>query len=152
MDERSLRACVLIPLFEAMGFHDVSHHHGGGLEQGKDIVMWRYGDLRERENYAVVAKAGKIRGKVTGSGSCSEVRTQIEQCFDTPYKDPITTAMCHVNRCWVVASGTITKEARLSLDGILQQGHARDTRFVAGDTLWDLVQRFLLRKLVLNSR
>ncbi len=40
MTEAQLREMVLIPLFRAMSFRDVTHFHGGPLDQGKDIVMW----------------------------------------------------------------------------------------------------------------
>ena len=58
LKEDKLRAEVLIPLFRAMGFRDVFEHHGGSLEQGKDIVMWKPEELRHRVNYAIVVKAG----------------------------------------------------------------------------------------------
>jgi len=41
MKEADLRIQVLIPLFKAMGFKDVSHYHGGTGEQGKDITRSR---------------------------------------------------------------------------------------------------------------
>ena len=85
MKEDELREQVLIPLFEAMGFRDVHHYHGGSQEKGKDIVMWKSGENRERVNYAVVAKAGKISGKASGSSSAGEALTQIQQCFNESY-------------------------------------------------------------------
>ena len=48
LDETDLRTKVLIPLFQAMGFRDVFHYHGGVLEHGKDIVMWKSDDLEQR--------------------------------------------------------------------------------------------------------
>lgn len=46
MSEAQLREIVLIPLFRAMKFREVTHFHGGTLEQGKDIVMWKEGGFR----------------------------------------------------------------------------------------------------------
>ena len=75
--ESELRTDVLIPLFKAMGFQDVHHHHGVG-EKGKDIVMWMPTPLDEREYYAVVVKADPITGQATtGGGNAGEVFTQI---------------------------------------------------------------------------
>jgi hypothetical protein len=49
MSEEQFRTAVLIPLFEAMGFHNVYHYHGGIGEKGKDIVMWKTGNMGQRE-------------------------------------------------------------------------------------------------------
>lgn len=84
LKEAPLRTEVLIPLFRAMGFRDVRLHHGGPLEQGKDIVMWRPGPLGDRVNYAVVVKAGNVNGRAQGAGSAGEVATQVQQCFGSP--------------------------------------------------------------------
>src|SRR5688572_18035608 len=77
MRENQLQQDVLKPLFAAMGFHDVEVHQGN-TEVGKDLVMWKYGELGERENYAVVVKAKRITGKASGRSSAAEVRFQIE--------------------------------------------------------------------------
>lgn len=144
LDEADLRLKVFIPLFRAMKFQEVYHHHGRTLEQGKDIVMWRLGDLEERVNYAVVAKAGDINGRTTGSGSAGEVLTQIMQSFDTPYRDSVTTQPQWVDRCWVVTSGRVTTEALHFLEGpMLKQGFTRKTNFINGDKLWELISKHL---------
>ena len=85
-NESELRLRVLIPLFKAMGFRDVHHYHGGSQEHGKDIVMWESDRLRERVNYAVVAKATTISGQTSGNSSAAEVRFQTEQCFNIPMR------------------------------------------------------------------
>jgi hypothetical protein len=38
LDEANLRRKVLVPLFRAMGYLDVTEYHGGSLEQGKPRV------------------------------------------------------------------------------------------------------------------
>jgi len=53
---------VLVPLFEAMGFQNVEIHQGN-TELGKDLVIWKLGDLGERVNYAVLVKAKTVTGK-----------------------------------------------------------------------------------------
>jgi hypothetical protein len=50
LNESELRENILIPLFKKMGYKDVRHWHGGILEQGKDSVMWKEGNLGERLN------------------------------------------------------------------------------------------------------
>ncbi|MGE0827643.1 MAG: restriction endonuclease, partial [Candidatus Binatia bacterium] len=142
MKEDELRTDVLIPLFRAMGFQDVHHHHGGSGERGKDIIMWRPEGLRERVNYAVVAKADKISGKTSGNSSIGEVRFQIEQCFNEPYADPRTTKEEKIERCWVVSSKDIKKEAKEAIKGNLEKSNLdKITDFIDGDQLWELIER-----------
>ena len=146
--EELLRTAVLIPLFKAMGFRDVFHYHGGSLEQGKDIVMWKIGDLRPRVNYAVVVKKGDVSGKTSGGGSAGEVGTQIQQCFGKPYLDPVTMTTCEVDRCIVAASGRISKEAANAMNSIIKrQNLSSATDFIDGDRLWELVEKHLPEKM-----
>ena len=84
MKEDALRRDVLIPLFRKMGFQGVRLHHGSG-ELGKDIVMWVPDPLLVREDYAVVAKRGKISGKSSGAGSAAEVASQVRKALGSTY-------------------------------------------------------------------
>jgi hypothetical protein len=144
MSETQLQRQILVPLFRAMGFQDVYLHHGGSLEKGKDIVMWKPGQVRERVNYAIVAKATKITGRISGNSSAAEVRFQIEQCFGEPYPDPVTTEEQRVDRCFVISSRAIPKEAIHALRGVLRdQNLDRIVDFIDGDKLWQLVQEHL---------
>lgn len=150
MDEASLRNEVLIPLFNAMGFKDVYLYHGGDLERGKDIVMWRETELGTRENFGVVAKAHRITGKVlSGKGSVSEVRTQIEQCFGDLYSDPVDGSEQWIHQCYVVSSHEIKKESIQALRSVLRE-LGRSTRFIGGDKLWKLVEKCLIQKTLWN--
>ena len=138
-----------MPLFRAMGFRDVYHCHGGSLEQGKDIVMWKPGDIRERVNYGVVVKADKVSGKASGRSSAAEVRFQIEQCFGKPYPDSVTTEEQRVNHCFVVSSKEITKEAINAIQGVLRDNNLdKVTDFIRGDKLWELIETHLPERIV----
>lgn len=144
MKEGELQKQVLIPLFRAMRFRDVQLYHGGSLEQGKDIVMWKPDELRERLNYGVVVKAGKISGQASGKSSAAEVRFQIEQCFNTSFADTISTEERRIHRCYVVTSGEISKEATNAIkDTLRTAGHDRVTDFIDGNKLWELVQKYM---------
>jgi hypothetical protein len=101
MKEADLRVEVLIPLFEAMGFSDVSHYHGGAGEPGKDITMWRPNVLGDREYYAVVAKAARITGEATGRGSAAEVQMQIAQAVGSRFTDTVDLSERQATKCWV---------------------------------------------------
>jgi hypothetical protein len=149
MDEEQLRTQVLIPLFKKMGFRDVYPYHGGPLEQGKDIVMWKPGDIRERVNYGVVVKAERISGKASGKSSAAQVRFQIEQCFGKTYPDPVTTEEQKVDRCFVVSSKEIIKEALYAIQGVLRDNNLdKVTDFIGGDKLWELIEKYLPERTV----
>lgn len=149
MNEEQLRTQVLFPLFKKMDFRDVYPYHGGSLEQGKDIVMWKPGDIRERVNYGVVVKAGKVSGKASGKSSAAEVRFQIEQCFGTPYSDPVTTEEQRVDHCFVISSKEIPKEAISAIKGVFRDNNLdKVTDFISGDKLWELIERYLPERTV----
>ena len=69
LSEADLRREVLIPLFGAMGFRDVTELHGSS-ELGKDIVMWQEDLLRGRVTLAVVAKSVRISAGRVSSDVC----------------------------------------------------------------------------------
>lgn len=143
MQEDEFRREVLLPLFQAMGFLDVVLQHGGILEQGKDFVMWKRDDLRERVNYAVVAKSGVISGQAIGRSSAAEVFFQVKQCFGRPFQDATTLEDQVVNRCIVVCSREVKKEAQHSIRSVLGPELAPHVDFIFGDKLWDLIERFM---------
>jgi hypothetical protein len=143
MKEAQLQTQVLIPLFQSMGFQHV-HLRQGSTELGKDIVMWKPGELGERVNYAVVAKAKPVSGKASGPSSAANVRFQIEQAFGNPWLDPMTTEEQWVERCWVVCSKAIKNEAITAIKGVLSNSNLdKVTRFINGDELWELIQKHL---------
>jgi hypothetical protein len=140
MKENALQHDVLVPLFEAWGYREVEVHQGP-TEVGKDLVMWKPGDLGERLNYAVVVKAKPLTGRATGKSSAAEVRFQIEQAFSSEWYDAKTTQTQRADRCFVVCSKEIKKEAVTAIQGILKANNLdKVTRFIDGDELWNLVQ------------
>jgi hypothetical protein len=143
MNEEQLRRQVLIPLFQAMGFHDVVEYHGSG-ELGKDIVMWKAEGISRRVNYAVVAKATKLSGHAKGKGSAGEVSTQVLQCFGEDYTDPRTLEKQSVDRCIVVTNKAIKRETLTAIGSTLSTTFAKGrVDFMNGDELWQLVEQHL---------
>jgi hypothetical protein len=147
LDEHTLSTRLLVPLFEAMGFQNVTFHHGGILEQGKDLVMWRAEIPRDRVNYAVVVKADRIAGTVASTGA---VYTQVKQSFGAPYIDKKTHEEVIINHCFVVSSAEIQKEGTNPLKSLLSADHLTDrVTMIDGDELLKLLEQYLPQSMIL---
>ncbi len=134
-----------------MGYRDVTDYHGGPLEQGKDIVMWKPGEMRERLDYAVVVKK-KVNGRASGTGSAGEVLTQIEQCFATPYNDPQTGEKRRIERCLVMIANRIPKEFTNATYRILEKnGLSRVTEFINLDQIWEWIEKHQPERTIFSS-
>jgi hypothetical protein len=153
MKEDELSRNILIPLLEAMGFHDVFYHHGGSDEQGKDIVCWETDKLHARKNYAVVVKATQISGQAKGGkGTTGEVATQIQQVFGSDYLDPITSETQTVHECWVISNQRILKEGEKAIKSVIKPSSLdRHIRFINGDKLWELVEKHLASQTLMGK-
>jgi hypothetical protein len=142
MREDQLREEVLMPLLRAMGFRDVFRYHGGSLEQGKDIVMWKPEEFRDRTNFAVVLKAGRITGQASGKSSAAEVCFQIQQAFGNPFRDPVTGEERTVQECIVISSREIAKESIEAIEASLKSLRLEGrTTFWSGDKVWELIEK-----------
>jgi hypothetical protein len=139
--EDELTTKVLIPLFRAMGFRDVTYYHGTA-ERGKDIVMWELNKVGVRTTIGVVVKATRISGRASGRGSAGEVCTQVRQCLNDPYVDRATGIEHRVNTCLVVCSREIGPEALKAIQSILGDLH-RSVQLLHGDALWERVEEHL---------
>jgi hypothetical protein len=142
MREDELRASVLLLLFRRMGYLGVTEYHGGALEQGKDMVMWRRTEFGRR-NFAVVAKATPVSGKAAGAGSAGEVAAQVQQCFRGSFFDASTAEQQSVHECIVVCPYEIKKEARQSILNIVGDAMGRQVAYLHGADLWELVRKHL---------
>lgn len=148
LDEAALRTEVLIPLFEAMGYRSVYHYHGGALEHGKDLVMWKDDPASGRSYYSVVAKAGDIKGGVATSAMQTAL-TQIQQTFGAPYNDPNTGELRSVSRCFVITSGSFPKESKEAIRAAVVGNHLQALiTMYDGSELWKLIEDHLSDKLV----
>ncbi len=142
--ENELRKDVLIPLFEAMGFRDVTDFHGT-QELGKDIVMWKEDETGSRENYAIVAKASRVTGNA--SKVISEIRTQVDQCFGSSYKETKNHSEQFVNKCWIISSSQIKPEAREKLISVFKSSNLdKNIRIIDGNELWKLIEKYLIKE------
>lgn len=144
LNENDLREGVLKPLFERLGFFGVRVYHGGILEQGKDLAMWKIDEVGRRKWHAVVAKASKVSGAVSARSGVTEVITQIQQALGREFDDPETLEPARVAHCWFVCSKPLEKEASHALKSALDGGQlTRNVTVVDGDALWRLVEEHL---------
>jgi hypothetical protein len=106
--------------------------------------MWEPGPAGERVDYAVVVKAGRISGSVSGRSGTTEVTTQVHQCFGSTYLDLVTNEERTVARCIVVTSGELKKEAKEAIKAVLTSSRLHlVTSLWDGDTLWERIEEHL---------
>lgn len=143
MDEAALRREVLIPLFQAMGYSDVTGRHGTG-ELGKDIVMWSSDPLAMRINTGVVVKRGPISGRADGGhSSAATTATQIRQTLGADYRDPRTGQLVGISRVLVVASGSISEQAQSAILAQLTPVEQKAVSFIDGGKVASLIAQHL---------
>lgn len=139
MKELEFQNEVLVGLFRRMGYRDVTDHSGGPQECGKDLVMWEFNEKKgTRNNIGVVVKAVPITGSF--AKTLGQVQTQICQCLNEPYRDPVTNKEQWVNECWVVTSKKVSKEAHANLG--LSQHDKRAVSFFGCDHVWEWLQKY----------
>jgi hypothetical protein len=145
MKEAEFQTRVVIPLFRAMKFKDVTDFGGGNLEVGKDVVMWTEGLLKQRLNCGLVIKSVRVDGKAEGNTSATNVLNQVRQCLASKYPNPVTGEEMHIHRCFVICSHDITKEAMNSIEGQLNEGNLNKlVEWVhPGTNLFQLIDEFL---------
>jgi hypothetical protein len=140
MIESDLRKQVLVPLLRAMNFQGVHEYHGN-TEFGKDIVCWKFDELHNRKNLALVVKATPVSGQ---SKAAADIENQVRQCFSRPYVDLITGSSEEVDRCWIVSNKTISHDAVDHIKaGIGHAVHQKSVEFVDIDALWDLIEEYM---------
>src|SRR5260370_3409898 len=117
MIESDLRKQVLVPLLRAMNFQGVHEYHGN-TEFGKDIVCWKFDELHNRKNLALVVKATHVSGQ---SQAAADIEHQVRQCFSKPYIDLSTGSNEEVDRCWIVSNKTINHDAVDPIKAVIRQ-------------------------------
>jgi hypothetical protein len=140
MIESDLRRQVLVPLLQAMNFQGVHEYHGNS-EFGKDIVCWKFDELHNRKNLALVVKAILVSGQ---SKAAADIENQVRQCFSRPYVDHITGSSEEVDRCWIVSNKSISHDAVDHIKaGIGHAVHQKSVEFVDINALWNLIEEYM---------
>lgn len=138
LNEHEFRTLVLLPLFKELGYKDVIHYHGGARELGKDIIMWKKTDFKQRESYAVVVKVGKITGSVSGKNSFSEIITQVQQALGSRYRDESTLDEYEIDHCLIAVNIPCKKETIEAINASIKSlKESRLISFLGYNTLID---------------
>lgn len=110
-DEKEFRQ-FLIDFLKKRGFQDVLHtHRYGSPELGKDIIAKFSHGIEGVEWYAFVVKKGRIGG---GTSEVEEIKGQIKQSFEYPYKG-LDGARLKINKVKVVTNENFTTGAQESI-------------------------------------
>lgn len=134
--EVDLRQKVIMPLMVKMGFRDVHEWHSGVMELGKDVLGWKEGELGDRVNIAVVAKATRISGTAV-----QEVTRQVRQAFNTPFEDPVTHTMQVVHTVWIVTNKETPSDSLPGLWADIDESKHRYVNLYDGEKLWRLWEK-----------
>lgn len=146
LNESDLRTRVLLPLFMAMGFRDVTDNHGAH-EGGKDILMWKPDIVKGRENYAVVVKAVPITSR-----NRLDVQDQVLRSFGEGFNDPISGNKHDVDRVIVLSSKRIAAPTKDAIRSFLRpQNFDLRCDFIDGSTLSQHLSSFMSRELLWDA-
>ncbi len=126
---------ALVPLLHQCGFKWITAagHRDKALEYGKDLWMKLYLQTDHWIYFAIQVKKGKIDSAgrtVPGNENVTEVLNQVRMALGHALFDPSVNRKVLVDHVYVVASGTITKQARNFLVGSLDEQQRRHLLFL----------------------
>jgi hypothetical protein len=106
---------ILWPLFDSLGFEEVTIiHHTGQQEHGKDMVFYKRDSLGSFTVYAVVACCKKIHTtstKTSDPGHYAKLLDQVRKCFSNPWRDHHLKRDTYIDKVIIATPSTITDEA-----------------------------------------
>ena len=134
---------VLLPLFRQQGFHRISAagHSDKALEYGKDVWMRFVLPTQHVLYFGIQAKKGKLdaAGATKGSNTnVAEIYNQVLMMLGHEIFDPETNKKALVDHAFIVAGGTITKQARNWLGGKLDASKRSQILFMDREDIMDL--------------
>lgn len=132
LKERKLREDILLPLLEKLDYRDIAHTHGP-RELGKDITCWKPDELGSPHNVAIVAKAGKITGKVS-----KEAGDQVTQALNSKYTIGPKGEIRQADTIWLVTNGDIPLSSEEQIRTRLREDENQRLRIIDGQKLWEL--------------
>ncbi|MCJ7448301.1 MAG: HAMP domain-containing histidine kinase [Bacteroidales bacterium] len=129
----------LLDLLTRMGFKDlIETHKYGSPEFGKDIIGAVEHKFERIEHYAFVVKIGKIKGDTK---RIEEIKNQIKQCFEYPYKD-IYGNDIKINKVKVITNETISKGAIEAIQNSSILKNLNNYYFVWNENLIEIINEY----------
>jgi len=135
---------ILVPLFRHMGFERVRQGRGEGctLEFGRDLERVKFRLPTGQHLYlAVEAEAGEVDPSTYNSLQIEVVLNRMRAAFERPIFDYDLYTNVYVDQAMLVASGGITKLARVYLQGSLQREKGKNVAFLDQDDLVELCKQ-----------
>ena len=134
---------VLLPLFRQLGFHRITAagHRDKALEYGKDIWMRYVLPTQHVLYFGIQAKKGKLDASGMRQGSnanIAEIYNQVVMMLGHEVFDPETSKRVLVDHAFIVAGGTITKQARNWLGGKLDASKRSQVMFMDREDILNL--------------
>lgn len=121
--EDKFREGLLISLLYKMQLAPVSTHRTD--ERRKDIVCHEINAFAIREWLAVVAKIWRTTGFTSGAGGVATLVNQIGECFDYPYKDPLSKSVQSICKVFVMTNDKIIHTAREKIAEEVFMAHSK---------------------------
>ncbi|MFQ5815560.1 MAG: hypothetical protein ACE5G7_03590 [Candidatus Hydrothermarchaeaceae archaeon] len=135
---------ILVPLLRQMGFERVRQGRGEGcaLEFGRDIERVKFRlPTGQYLYFAVQVEAGEVDPSAYNSLQIEVILNQMRAAFERPIFDYDLYTNVYVDQAMLVASGGITKLARVYLQGSLQREKGRNVAFMDQDDLVELCKQ-----------
>lgn len=111
VSEKEWTRTVLVPLLRRLGFFSVDYTHGAS-EHGRDVVFADFDRFGLARYHAAQVKMGNI-----GVDGLPRLIDRLRSAWMTPYVDPATGTEHRISTVYLVASGSITDQARVELAG-----------------------------------
>jgi len=135
---------IVVPLLRHMGFEKVRQDRGEGctLEFGRDIERVKFRLPMGQYLYiAVEAEVGDVDTSAYNSLQIEVILNRMRVAFERPIFDYDLYTNVYVDQAMLVASGGITKLARVYLQGSLQREERRNVTFLDQDDLVELCKQ-----------
>lgn len=134
---------ILLPLFRQQGFHRISAagHSDKALEYGKDVWMRYVLPTQHVLYFGLQAKKGKLDSAGAtkrSNANIAEIYNQVLMMLGHEIFDPETSKKALVDHAFIIAGGTITKQAKNWLGGKLDASKRSQILFMDRDDIMDL--------------
>jgi hypothetical protein len=146
---------LLVPLFRELGFLRVSiaGHKDKSQEYGKDLWM----KYRLPTGHFIFFTAQVKKDKIDSAGkdngqNVSGILSQIYMAFDHPILDTETNSEIWVDHVYLIAGGSITKQARNLLSKKLDKERRRNIIYMDRDELLDLATQYKIDITYINGQ